>query len=232
MRLLMIICTLILSACIKKPVPTSPVESPDPIPVVLISLESASSISAVAGQFAQQSGDYVGCVTGLALSAALTTARDGVAGNIEGGLIPGVDLDVGVCLDLAESQPEGEDVPALVQPLVDVGLQTVKTVLDIYGSQIDCAALAWTQAGLTYAGQVVGAAVAEIESPDGKVTLGEVSVDLADCEPAPEEPAPEEAPVEEPAPEEPAPEELAPEEPAPEEPAPEEAPVEESTDSP
>ena len=59
MRLLMILGTLILSACVKKPVPTNPMTPPDPIPVVLVSLESASSISAVAGEFAQQSGDYV-----------------------------------------------------------------------------------------------------------------------------------------------------------------------------
>lgn len=180
MRLLMVLGTFVLSSCAKKPLPNP--QSQDPIPVVLISLESASSISAVTAQFAQQSGDYVGCVTGHSLAAALTTARDGVAGNIEGGLLPGVDLDVSTCLDLAESQPESGDVPALVQPLVDVGLQTVITVLDIYGDRIECTALLWSKAGLEYAGQVVGAAVTEIEDPDGQVVLKEIIVDLDACE--------------------------------------------------
>ena len=185
MRHLTLLGTLLLAGCAAKQGKLNTGAAPaDPLPIILASLTSASGVSEIAGQHAEKSGDHIGCLTGLSLSAALKTASEGVAGNIEGGLLPSVSLDLSSCLELAESSPEGEDIPEMVKPLVQVGIQTVTTMVDIYGSQIECKALAWTKAGLEYAGQVVDVVISEIENPDGIIDLGEVEVGLADCAPA------------------------------------------------
>lgn len=161
----------------------------DPTPIIIVGLDTGAQLSAVSGDMAQESEDYVGCIVGAALSTALGTAKDGVEGNIDGGLLPAVELDISGCLPLSEKMPEGQDVPAIVQPIFDMALQASKAAVAVYGGDMACAPRAWTMAGLEYAEGLVPVVIAEVANPDGILSIPQVAVDLAPC--APPEAAPE-----------------------------------------
>ena len=187
-----LLLSLLLTGCPKSgPVSNSGAKA-DVTPIIIVGLDTGAQLSAASGQMARESGDYVGCLVGSTLSAALSTAKDGVEGNLEGGLLPAVDLDISECLPLAESMPEGQDVPEVVEPIFDMALQASKAAVAVYGDDMACAPKAWTIAGLGYAEGLIPVVIAEVSSPDGVLSIPEVSVDLEPC-------APEEAPAEAPA---------------------------------
>jgi hypothetical protein len=178
---------LVLIGCPKKPLPTG--GAADPTPIIIVGLDTGAQLSAASGKMAEESEDYVGCIVGSVLSTALETAKEGVEGNLDGGLLPAVDMDISGCLPLAEKMPEGQDVPAIVQPIFDMALQASKAAVAVYGGDMACAPKAWTMAGLEYAQGLVPVVIAEVASPDGVLSIPEVAVDLAPCAPPPE-PAP------------------------------------------
>ena len=91
-------------------------------------------------------------------------------------------MDVSSCLSLAESLPDGQDVPMVVDSIVGVALESVETIVAAYSSRIDCTVLLWTQAGLSYAGQVTSLVLSEVSDPDGVLDLEPVEVDLSSCD--------------------------------------------------
>jgi hypothetical protein len=194
----------LLAGCPKKSPNTGPTSGPsDPTPIIIAALESASQVSAITGSLAEADGDYVGCITGKSLASALATTAEGIVGNLDGGLLPSLDVDISGCLTLAESQPEGQDVHELVEPIISASLQMVSAVVDVYSDDMDCKVHAWVKASLDYADQITSLVVSEVAEPDGVLNLTAVEVALADC--VEEAPAPvEEAPAEEAAPEAPA----------------------------
>ena len=184
-----------LMGCPKKPLPTG--VAPDPTPIIIVGLDTGAQLSAASGKMAEESEDYVGCMVGSVLASALETAKEGVEGNLEGGFLPAVDLDISKCLPLAEKMPEGQDVPAIVQPMFDMALQASKAAVAVYGEDMACAPKAWTMAGLGYAEGLLPAVIEEVASPDGVLSIPEVAVNLEPCAPKPEpEPEPEAAATE------------------------------------
>ena len=171
---------LTLMGCPKKG-PNSSGSAVDPTPIIIVGLDTGAQLSAASGKMAEESEDYVGCVVGSVLASALETAKDGVQGNIEGGLLPAVDLDISQCLPFAEKMPEGQDVPAVIEPIFDMALQASKAAVAVYGEDMACAPKAWTMAGLRYAEGLLPVVIAEVASPDGVLAIPEVSVDLAPC---------------------------------------------------
>ncbi len=170
-----------LTGCPKRPI-DSTMKPADPLPLIIASLESGAELSYLGAQLAIDQQDLAGCITSHSLAAALTTASEGVRGNIDGGRLPSVDYDISDCLGILThgegDPPQGEQVP----PLVEVALVGTAAIVQSYAASIKCEDLAWAQAGIAYARGATPAIIAEVESPDGSITIPGVDVNLEACE--------------------------------------------------
>ena len=172
----------LLFSCVK----TGPVETPsetsfDPVPVIIAALESGSQISAVTADMALSSGDFVGCLVGDALSAALATGASGVAGNIEGNSLPDVEVDLSDCFEIGTS-PESVEIDRTVDGLVSASLSAVESLVLAYSPQMDCTSSAWVLASVAYARGVSIAVISEIRDPDGVLVVPFVDVEVCEAE--------------------------------------------------
>ncbi len=182
----LLLSTLTLMGCPKRVPIDSTTRPADPLPLIIASLESGAELSYLGAELARDKQDLVGCITSHSLAAALTTASEGVRGNIGGGRLPSVDYDISDCLSILLNgegdPPQGAEVPAAVQPLVDTALIGASMLIQSYSAQMKCEDLAWATAGIAYARGATPAIIAEIEAPDGTITIGGVDVDLESCE--------------------------------------------------
>jgi predicted RecA/RadA family phage recombinase len=184
MRSLFLLPLLVTFGCAKTGQTTAPVNSSfDPVPVVIAALESGAQIAAVTADMAIESGDFVGCLVGDSLAAALSTGAEGVSGNLSGNSLPSVELELGDCFEIGES-PEAVEIDDSVAGLVNISLSAVSSLVAAYSPQMSCEAAAWVEASVQYAQGVTSAVISELQEPNGSVSIPAVEVDS--CDPAEE----------------------------------------------
>ena len=174
-----------LLACQKAPPASSGTPPTDPLPIIIAAVGSGSALASLSGDVAEEKGDFVGCVASHSVAAALLTAGEGISGNLVGGTIPSVAYDISSCLGVLDEdglEIVGEDVPALVEPVIDVLLNGAITIISAYEARLDCEARVWSLAAIEYTSNALPAILEEVEEPDGIVNLPGVAVGLDSCE--------------------------------------------------
>ena len=176
----------IMTGCPKRAPIDGSMQPASPMPLIIASMESGAELAYLGANLARDKQDLVGCIASHTIAAALITASEGVRGNISGGALPSIDYDISDCLSILLSgegdPPQGTEVPATVQPLVETALIGASMLIQSYSAQMACEELAWATAGIAYARGATPAIISEIEAPDGSITIAGVHVDLESCE--------------------------------------------------
>ena len=149
---------------------------------VVAALNGSAQLADVGGEIARQRDDRVGCLVGRSLGVALRSSAEAV-GARAAPVIPGVEVDVGGCLDVG-SEVVGRDVGPEVELAVLGALGMAEAILETQAVALrerDCVGVQWGLAALVFARGAVEPVVAEVRRPDGVLAIPTVSVGLEVC---------------------------------------------------
>lgn len=167
--------------------PTGHVKSPeDYLPFVVMGLEAASTAAVFGQSEAKKKGAFGACVTTGVLGSAFSTAADAMIGVAQDSPeVPAVEVDVSACLEFAPDPSTGKEVSEEVRVLVDSWAGSVLKTTLFYLERLQGTNCKGYQAGVSaveYVEGVVDPIVNEIDSPDGKISIPAVPINLAACE--------------------------------------------------
>lgn len=142
----------------------------DYLPVIQSGLAFGSVTAGTLADLEIREEDWRSCVAYTTLESALMSAS-----TVSGPIFPAVDLDVSECLSFNPDFTPGvadEDLIRTVSSVTDAVLHVASSLL----MDVPCPERSTVQAALDFVRSAVPVAVAEITSPDGIVTIPEVSV--------------------------------------------------------
>jgi len=173
------------------------------LPIIDASLDGAKGVTEATKTVVVGQKDVVGCYVTSSLLTALESAQQVVATwtptGGKKGLIPEVDVDLGTCHALLEEagtpveplMPEDAEtqVRALVGGLTPAIFAVTNAILS--SSDVGCRDLVIARAVMDYINGAVQPVIDELVTPDGKMMIPAVAMDLSECdepEPAPAPP--------------------------------------------
>ncbi len=161
------------------------------LPIINASLIGGKGVVKATYDHTVTAEDAVGCYVTSSLVTALGTTQqtvDSWAGSRTGDkVIPAVDMDVATCHALLKAMPEpiiGEKAEAKVQSILKNVLPSIVGVLTavLDSNDVTCRDLAVVKGVLKYLEGAAPAVVAEMATPDGKMKLPAVTLDLKGCD--------------------------------------------------